>query len=77
MVDHIMTLSTATDAGRFWETPRHSFQGEGDSGVYTGFFYGAAGYGLSLLAMHRSLNALPRAWSLPDDPESVIRPSQF
>jgi hypothetical protein len=48
--------------------PRYGFQqdGEGD-GLYTGFFYGAAGLGLTLLDMHYA-NAKGRSFvAWPDD----------
>ena len=59
--------STVEDGGRWWAVPLYGFQGEGE-GEFTGYFYGAAGFGLALLrAQYGRVGQSPR-FRLPDDP---------
>ncbi len=69
LTNSIMINSTRKEGSLHWSIPRYGFMGEkGKPKVFSGYFYGAAGFGLSLLQMHASLNDTNRNIKLPDDP---------
>jgi lantibiotic modifying enzyme len=52
-----------------WKTERYGFmQRHGEKAEFTGYFYGAAGYGLLLLGLDAAENNRPWKLRLPDDP---------
>ena len=68
IVGDIVSRGIRTEQGLYWATPLYGFQeGEGDAS-FTGYFYGAAGYGTLLLQHHRAVNDTFPAVRLPDDP---------
>jgi len=68
VVDDILNQANQIDDYLFWETPLYGFQtGEGKA-VFTGYFYGAAGFGMLLLQYHHALNGKVLRTRLPDDP---------
>ncbi len=65
----ILEESRESRAGRFWALPLYGFQGESDEiGIYTGYFYGAAGLGMALLEAHYEQTGRRSRIRLPDDP---------
>ena len=54
LLNHILNQSTINiDGRRFWTQKRFGFMpNAGEETAFTGYFYGAAGYGLMLLNMH-------------------------
>lgn len=69
LVDGLMNASAKTDAGRFWPMQRYSFMANGgEEAAFTGYFYGAAGYGLVLLHLDAAMRDLEKPVVLPDDP---------
>ena len=69
LVDDLLRKSRLSQAGRHWVLPRYGFQGApGQNAAYTGYFYGAAGLGLTLLDMHYAEADRRAAITLPDDP---------
>ena len=67
MNDHILSKASSDQNGLYWTLPLYGFQGEGE-GTYTGYFYGAAGLGISLLRQHYAMNNQYPTVRLPDDP---------
>ncbi len=69
ILDDIIARSTLHDDSRYWSLPRYGFQGNrGEEASYTGYFYGAAGLGLSLLHMHYAHIGQSAVIAFPDDP---------
>ena len=65
----ILEQSRVSRAGRFWPLPLYGFQGdEGEIGIYTGYFYGAAGLGMALLEAHYARIGGRSRVRLPGDP---------
>lgn len=65
--DTILARSTGSDMGLSWTIPQYGFQGDG-AATYTGYFYGSAGMGMALLAMHYAEAGGRLSLRLPDDP---------
>jgi lantibiotic modifying enzyme len=68
VADDILERATNTANGIFWRLPLYGFQGPEEDGVFTGFFYGSAGLGLTLLQQHYAGIGLHPRIRLPDDP---------
>ena len=64
------SLSTRDKNKRYWEIEKYGFmRGEdGDSTIFTGYFYGAAGLGLQYVKMHNSAQGNKNLVRLPDSP---------
>lgn len=68
IVDHTLAAASTDPDGLFWSVPLYGFQsGEGNA-AFTGYFYGAAGLGLSLLRAHYAVTGRHQVVRLPDDP---------
>ena len=73
VVDDILAQSTVDLSGRRWTIPQYGFMpAEGDPATFTGYFYGAAGFGLALLRLDGALQG--RRWeeTLPDNPWGLV-----
>jgi lantibiotic modifying enzyme len=68
ITDTILDSAIESTEGMFWSLPLYGFQGGEGTGVFTGFFYGAAGLGLTLLHQHYAETAQLPLIRLPDDP---------
>ncbi|MHC4822100.1 MAG: lanthionine synthetase LanC family protein [Planctomycetota bacterium] len=68
IVDQLLGQAEEAEAGLFWRLPLYGFQGPGEHGVSTGYFYGSAGLGLALLQQHLAGLGRSPAVRLPDDP---------
>jgi len=69
LTDHLLALGTRDADGLRWEAPRYDFfEHAGDSAAFTGYFYGAAGYGLLLLRLDAAEHRTSGKITLPDDP---------
>jgi hypothetical protein len=68
LVDGLVTEGIRDEAGLRWEFPRYAFLPDaGAPAAFTGYFYGAAGYGLLLLQLDAALRNEPWELDLPDD----------
>jgi lantibiotic modifying enzyme len=64
----ILAASNNAGTGLNWKLPRYGFQvGEGEA-VFTGYFYGSAGFGMTMLELFFVENGGNRSVRLPDDP---------
>ncbi len=68
IVDDILSKGTRANGELFWEVPLYGFQGDGESGTFTGLFYGSAGLGLTLIQLHHALSNGSLQTRLPDNP---------
>lgn len=69
LTDDLLERATRDAAGLRWAFPRYDFVPHpGEPSAYTGYFYGAAGYGLLLLRLDAALHDAPWTLRLPDDP---------
>ena len=68
VVEDILERATESEEGLFWRLPRYGFQGGEEDGVFTGYFYGVAGLGLTLLQQHYTQLGDHPTIRLPDDP---------
>ena len=67
IVDDILDRGVRDEEGLRWRLPRYGFQGDrGTDATFTGFFYGAAGLGLTLLEMHYTEAELTPLITFPD-----------
>lgn len=67
IVEDLRRRSTHRDGFRWWTVPLYGFQGEGEA-EFTGIFYGASGFGLTLLRAHYASLGMSPNFRLPDDP---------
>ena len=68
IVDDILKRACQIEDYLYWRVPLYGFQnGDGDA-VFTGYFYGAAGYGMLLLQYHLAESGHYLRTRLPDDP---------
>ena len=57
LIDHILSKSVTQNQNMSWPQARYNFmQNAGDTTAFTGYFYGASGYGLLLLKAQAKLN---------------------
>jgi hypothetical protein len=70
MAEDIASRSSIGDGTRWWRVPLYAFQGDGD-GTFTGYFYGAAGFGLALLRAHYASVGGQPTLRFPDDPFQI------
>lgn len=69
LVDHLLDRATHDADGLRWEAPRYDFfEHPGEPAAFTGYFYGAAGYGLLLLRLDAAERGASHKIPLPDDP---------
>jgi hypothetical protein len=68
IVDDILRRAARTESGMYWRLPLDAFQGAERDAVFTGYFYGAAGLGLTLLHLHYAMHGAYPQVRLPDDP---------
>jgi rhamnogalacturonyl hydrolase YesR len=69
LTDDLLARATRDETGLRWAFPRYDFLLHGgDLAAFTGYFYGAAGYGLLLLRLDAALQETPWQLRLPDDP---------
>ena len=69
VVDSILTQSTIDSTGRHWTIPQYGFMpAEGEPASFTGYFYGAAGFGLALLRADGASQGIRWEEALPDNP---------
>ncbi len=69
VVDSILAQSTIDSAGRRWTIPQYGFMpAEGEPATFTGYFYGAAGFGLALLRLDAASQGSRWEPALPDNP---------
>ena len=69
LADHLIDLGTRDEAGLRWPMEQYDFMSRpGERSEPTGYFHGAAGYGLVLLHAHRALQGGEWRHSLPDSP---------
>ena len=68
IVQDILGRATESERGLYWSLPRYGFQGGEGTAVFTGYFYGAAGLGLTLLRQHYAERGEYPTIRLPDDP---------
>lgn len=69
LVDHLLARATDESDKMYWEAPRYAFfEHGGEPAAFTGYFYGAAGYGLMLLRLDAAQRDERRKRALPDDP---------
>ena len=69
VVDSILARGTIDERGARWTMPQYGFMpDEGAPATFTGYFYGAAGYGLTLLRLDGAVRG--ERWNvvLPDNP---------
>ena len=75
--DYLNTIMASLDSmshfdneNRHWKIPKYGFMRgeEGDSAVFTGYFYGAAGLGLQYVRRHMVENGIPTKFKFPDSP---------
>ncbi len=70
IVDDMLDRASTNSEGTFWDVPLYGFQPGDGSAVFTGYFYGASGFGLTLLEAHYNIVDRERAVRFPDDPFS-------
>jgi hypothetical protein len=69
VVDTILAHSRVDSLGRHWTIAQYGFMPEeGAPATFTGYFYGAAGYGLTLLRLDGALRDQRWETALPDNP---------
>jgi len=69
VVDTILARSTVDSMGRRWTIPQYGFMAEPDApATFTGYFYGAAGFGLALLRLDGALRGERWEPPFPDNP---------
>lgn len=69
LVDDLLARATHDAGKRHWEAPRYAFfEHGGEPAAFTGYFYGAAGYGLVLLRLDAAQHSEKHKIALPDDP---------
>jgi len=69
LVDDLLEHAVTGDAGIHWERPAYEFMPRaGETTAYTGYFYGAAGYGLLLLQLDAATTVRDWTFTLPDNP---------
>jgi lantibiotic modifying enzyme len=69
LTDALLARAIATDATLHWAAPRYAFfEHGGEPAAFTGYFYGAAGYGLLLLRLDAAERGEAYKSALPDDP---------
>ncbi len=69
LIDDLIKKGTQDENKFYWETERYAFfPDEGKLAQFTGYFYGTAGYGLSLINFDKLINDNKLAISLPDNP---------
>ena len=69
LAQEIRSAATREHGTVRWRRPRHVFMSEpGKDGEFTGYFYGAAGYGLALLGVELAKRGEAFPLRLPDDP---------
>lgn len=74
LVDHVLAQATVDAAGTRWTLPRFSFMEDaGQPGTFTGYLYGASGFGLLLLQMDAEERGAGPVMALPDDPFAAGR----
>jgi lantibiotic modifying enzyme len=74
VVDSVLARATADSNGRRWTVPQYGFMPkEGEPATFTGYFYGAAGYGLTLLRLDGALQDMRWDVVLPDNPFGRVR----
>jgi hypothetical protein len=65
----IVQRATREEAGTYWTIPRFGFmENAGSPASFTGYFYGAAGFGLLMLQMDALQRDAPRPTTWPDNP---------
>lgn len=73
VVDAIVSAAMTDRTGMYWSLPLYGFQaGEGEA-VFTGYFYGVAGLGLTLLKAHYVITERAQSVRFPDDPLGNVR----
>jgi len=69
LTDHLLDQATRDARGLRWQAPRYEFfEHPGEPAAFTGYFYGAAGYGLLLLRLDAAERGTSHKILLPDDP---------
>ena len=69
LVDDLIKKSVNKNDKRYWEINRYAFfENAGEPAQFTGYFYGAAGFGLTLLHLHKIINDENDFLTLPDNP---------
>ena len=69
LVDDLIKKSANKNDKRYWEINRYAFfENAGEPAQFTGYFYGAAGFGLTLLHLHKIINDENDFLTLPDNP---------
>ena len=70
LTDRLLGAATRDEQGLRWLAPGQGWLGEspGEPTARTGYFTGAAGYGLVLLRLDAALGGEDRTIRLPDDP---------
>jgi hypothetical protein len=69
VVDSILARSTVDSTGRRWTMPQYGFMpAEGEPATFTGYFYGAAGFGLALLRLDGASQGTRWEPEFPDNP---------
>ena len=68
-ITRLFDRATRDAGGLRWEAPRYNFFAHGgEQAAFTGYFYGAAGYGLLLLRLDAATQNTFHKIALPDDP---------
>ncbi len=66
--------ATVDSSGARWIVPQYGFMpDEGAPATFTGYFYGAAGYGLTVLRLDGALRGMRWDVVLPDNPVGRVR----
>ena len=74
VVDSILARATIDAGGARWTMPQYGFMpDEGAPATFTGYFYGAAGYGLTLLRLDGAVQGSRWDVVLPDNPFGMRR----
>ncbi|MCI0490814.1 MAG: hypothetical protein L0229_29835 [Blastocatellia bacterium] len=69
LVEDILKKATRDATGTRWIFPRYAFmEGANSPAAFTGYFYGAAGYGMLMLRFHSTDSDAKWRIRLPDDP---------
>ena len=69
IVERVMRDSVVRDGRRHWPATRQGFMPDpGKPAIFTGYFYGNAGYGLLLLQYDTARRGREWKWRLPDNP---------
>ncbi len=69
LVDDLLRQARSDTTGTWWTIPQYGFMSDpGMPASHTGYFYGAAGFGMVLLRADAALSGREWVWRLPDNP---------